>query len=327
MLQRFYTIARSTFVETIRQPIYGVLLLVTAGLLVLNVGLAGYTLDTDDDDKLLLDLGLSTLLLSGLFLSAFSGTGVISREIENKTVLTVISKPIGRPAFILGKFAGLFAAMALAFYLGFLVFMLTQRHGVLVTSSTPWDGPVLAFGFGSLFVSMLAAAFCNYFYGAGFATTTMAIITPLLTAAVLAIGKLDEKWNVIPFGSNYVGGQVVLAAYLVFLAVILTTTVAVAASTRFGPVMTLVICTAVLGLGVISDYAFGQHAETSTLAAAAYRIVPNIGPMWVIDGLMIESEQTTVTWGYIGYVTAYAALLTTAVLGIAVAAFQKREVG
>ncbi len=325
MFQRFYTIARSTFVETIRQPIYGVILLVTAILLILNVSLAAFTLD--DDDKLLLDLGLSTLLLSGLFLAAFSATGVISREIDNKTVLTVISKPISRPVFILGKFAGLFAAMAVAFYLCFLVFVLAMRHGVMETTATPWDAPVLVLGFGSLFVAMLASAFSNYFYGTGFATTTMAIVTPLLTLSVLAIGKLGKHWEVIPFGSNYVGGQVMMAAYLVFLAVIFTTAVAVAASTRFGQVMTLIICTVVLSLGVISDYAFGQHADTSTLAAIAYRAVPNIGPLWVIDGLMAGSEKTTVTFGYLGYVTAYASLLTTAVLSIAIAAFQKREVG
>lgn len=166
MLGRFLTLARATFLETIRQPIFGILLLVTAGLLILNVSLAGFTLD--DDDKLLLDLGLSTLLLSGLFLSAFSASGVISREIDNKTVLTVISKPVSRPVFILGKFAGLLAALSLAFYLNFLVFLLAERHGVLEKTGDPWDMPVLVFGFGSLFIAVVVAGFCNYFYGSGF---------------------------------------------------------------------------------------------------------------------------------------------------------------
>ena len=88
MFQRFYALALNCFVETIRQPIYGVIMLVTAILMVLNVSLAAFTLE--NDDKLLIDLGLSTLLLSGLFLSAFSAAGVLSREIENKTVLTVM---------------------------------------------------------------------------------------------------------------------------------------------------------------------------------------------------------------------------------------------
>jgi len=325
MVQSAWTLARNTFTETIRQPIYGVILLTTAALLILNVSLAGFTLD--DDDKLLLDLGLSTLLLSGLFLSAFSAAGVVSREIENKTVLTVVSKPVARPVFILGKFAGLLAALVLAFYLSFLVFLLAQRHGVLERTSDPWDAPVLVFGFASLALSFLAAGFCNYFYGWGFPATTLVFITPMLTASVLAISILDEHWNFIPFASNFVGGQIILATYLVLLTIIIMAAVALAASTRFGQVMTLLICTAVLGLGISSDYAFGQSEEAVRWASIAYRAVPNLGMFWVIDGLTADSERTTISAAYLLYTSAYAMLITTGVLGIAVASFQKREVG
>ncbi len=325
MWQRFYTLAHSTFVETIRQPIYGVMLLLTAAMLILNVSLAAFTLE--DDDKLLLSLGLSTLLLSGLFLCAFSASGVLAREIENKTVLTVISKPVSRPMFILGKFTGLAAALVLAFYLSCLVFILAQRHGVLQNSSDPWDAPVLALGFGSLAVSLIAATFANYLYGSHFSTTTIAFVTPLLTVAVLIVGKLNEHWEIIPFASNFVGGQVLIAAYFVLLVVILTAAVALAASTRFGTLMTLMICVCFLGLGFTSDAAFGRHAEGSALASSLYSIVPNVGPFWVIDGLYAETEVTAIPLRYVGYVTGYAALLTSATLGIAVFIFQKREVG
>jgi len=325
MLQRFYTLALNCFVETIRQPIYGVILLATAILMVLNVSLAAFTLE--NDNKLLIDLGLSTLLLSGLFLSAFSAAGVLSREIENKTVLTVISKPIGRPLFILGKFAGLAAALAVAYYLSLLVFIMAVRHGVLQNSSDPWDAPVLTFGLVALTIGLVAAAFCNFFYNKHFSATAVAFLVPLMTLAVLLVGFFDEHWTVIPFGSNLVGGQVIVAAYLVLLAVLVTAAVALAASTRFGQLMTLVTCTIVLGLGVVTDYAFGQHAGSSTLAAILYRIVPNMGPFWVVDGLVAGSEETTVTLGYVGYVSLYGLLITSGILGLAVALFQKREVG
>lgn len=325
MFQRFYALASNTFVETIRQPIYGVILIATAFMLVINVSLAGFTFD--DDDNLLLGLGLSTLMLSGLFLSAFSATGVLSREIENKTVLSVISKPVSRPLFVLGKFVGLLAALLVAFYLSVLVFILAQRHGVLEKTTDPWDAPVLAFGFGSLVFSLLAAAFCNYFYGKDFPTTTMAFLTPLLTISILLVAKLDEAWQVIPFASNFVGGQVLIAAYLVWLMVVVTATVALAASTRCGQLMTLVICTVVLGIGIISDYAFGQHEETSLLAAGAYRVFPNMGPFWVMDGLAAGTEKTAVPGKYVAFATAYAGLLTIAILNLAIAAFQRREVG
>jgi len=103
--------------------------------------------------------------------------------------------------------------------------------------------------------------------------------------------------------------------------------IALAASTRFGQLMTLVICTGFLGLGIASDYAFGRHEGSSILAAVAYRAVPNIGPFWVIDGLNAGTEATTVTGEYILLVTGYAFLLVTGIVSVGVLAFQKREVG
>ncbi|MCO6435622.1 MAG: hypothetical protein J5J06_00865 [Phycisphaerae bacterium] len=325
MNQRILTVAANTFVETIRQPIYGVMLIVTAILMVLNVSLAAFTLE--NDDKLLLEIGLSTLLLCGLFLAAFSATGVVSREIENKTVLTVISKPIGRPAFIVGKFLGLLGAMLMAFYVGLLIFVLAMRHGVLQNTSDPWDAPVLVFGVGSAMVAVLVGAWCNYFYGKHFATVSLTTVTILLTFSVLLVGKFDEKWNVIPFGSNYVGGQVLLASYLLMLTIGVITAVALACSARLAQLPTLLVCLLFLAVGFIADYAFGQFADNSLAANLAYHIVPNLGPFWVVDALLADSDVTAIPLRYLGLATAYAALLTTAAVSVAVVLFQRREIG
>jgi ABC-type transport system involved in multi-copper enzyme maturation permease subunit len=326
-MDRFLSLAVNTFLETIRQPIYGVILVATAGMMVLNVSLAGFTLTMDGDDKLLMDLGLSTLLLSGLFLSAFSAAGVLSREIENKTVLTVISKPVGRPTFFLGKYAGLAAALAVAHFLSSLVFLLAQRHGVMSAAADPWDLPVLLFGFGGALLAFVLAAYCNYFYGMGFAATMLLFVVPILTVGTFLTTLFDEHFKLIPFLSNFPGGQVIVATYLVFLVSLMLAAVALAASARCGQVMTLVICVGVLAFGIASDYAFGQRAEDSNLAAVAYAVIPNVGPFWIIDGLTRGSTESAVTGTYVLSVTAYAALVITAILGLGVALFQRRELG
>ena len=325
MFQRYCAIAAVSFIETVRQPIFGVLLVITAMMIILNVSLAAFTLK--DDDKLLLDLGLSTLLLSGLFLASFSATGVLSREIENKTVLTVIAKPVSRPLFLLGKFTGLCTALFLAHYLSFLAFILAQRHGVLQNSSDPWDMPVLVLGGGSVILALGIAAFCNYLYDKDFVLTVLALVTPMLTLSVLVVAKLNEDWSVIPFGSNFVGGQIIIAAFFVLLINFELAAVATAASTRFGQLPTLVICVCFLGLALISDYTFASHAEDSTIASVAYHLTPNIGPLWIIDGLTSDREETIAPWNYVGYVTAYALLWVVGVLSIGIALFQRREIG
>lgn len=322
MFSRFWGIVTNSFTETIRQPIYGVLLLVTTGLLVLNVGVSGYTLD--DDNKLLKDLGLSTLLLSGLFLAAFSSAGILSREIENKTVLTVISKPVSRPVFLAGKFTGLSGALAVAFYLLGIVFLLAMRHKVLERASQHFDLPVIIFGVSAFMAAILIAAFCNYLYDMQFASTSIALAMPLMTVALALVALIDPEWQIQRFGQDFMDGQLIGAALLVFAMVLILTAVALAASTRFGQVMTLTICLGVLLIGLVSDSMFGQYAERSVLARMAYWLSPNLAFLWVTDAL---TQNNHITLAYVGMTFGYAMLIVVAWLLIGIALFQKREVG
>lgn len=321
-MQRFFNIAANTFLESIRQPIYGVVLLATALLLVLNVSLAGFTLE--DDDKLLLDLGLSTLLMGGLFLAIFSATGVLTREIENKTVLTVVSKPISRPVLILGKYAGLIASLVAAFYLCFLVFLLTMRHKVLQNSSDPWDGPALTFGIGAVALAFLIAAFCNFFYGSEFSMLAVALSVPLLTIGVVLTGFWNKTWEPQTFGKETFYPDLFVSAFLVFLSVMVLAAVALTVSTRFSQVMTLLICVLVTIAGLISDFLLGEAAQTSLTAGVAYRAVPNLGYYWVLDAV---NSGLPVPGQYVGLVTAYTCCIVVGILSVGIALFQTREVG
>jgi len=101
-LTNLVAVVGNTFTETLRQPIYGIVIAATIICLIFAHTLTMFTLS--DDDKLLIDVGLSTLLVAGLFLAAFASSYAVTEEIERKTTLTVLSKAISRPTFILGKF-------------------------------------------------------------------------------------------------------------------------------------------------------------------------------------------------------------------------------
>ncbi len=322
MWTKLFSISRNCFTETIRQPIYGVILFATAIALTLNVAMSAYTLY--DDNKILKDVGLSTLLMSGLFLAAFSAAGVLSREIENKTVLTVISKPINRPVFVLGKFLGLAAALTLAWYLMSCVFLLTVRHRVLERSSQTFDMPVLVFGVGAVAVTMIVGLFANYLYGTHFASMTIGLVTPLLTVAVLLVCLIDPEWKLQSFAKDFIDGQILGAITLVFLAILVLTAVAVAAATRLGQIMTLAVCTGFLLVGLLSDFLFGRFADKVFAARLGYWIAPNIGFLWVTDAI---TQGNPISGQYMSMATLYALAYTLAALCLGVALFQKREVG
>ncbi len=264
MLTKLLAIVRNTFTETTRQPVFGLLVFVIMGCLTINVAISAFTTSPSeeiyDDDKMMYDLGLSTLLIGGLLLAGFSSAGVLSREIENKTVLTVVSKPLPREVFVLGKFFGLAGALTVGFYLCALAFFLAARHGVMQASNQHFDWPVLLFGFGAVLLTFGIATFCNYFYGWQFVSTCLGLGCGLLTLAVMLVGFIDSEWAFQPFAKKIMETQLPTAVLLVYFAVMILAAVALAASTRLGQVMTLLICFIVLGLGLTSDYFFQPYA-------------------------------------------------------------------
>ena len=57
--------------------------------------------------KIIVDLGLSAMLLFGVFIAIFVGVGLVYKEIERRTIYAIFSKPVGRGEFIVGKYLGL----------------------------------------------------------------------------------------------------------------------------------------------------------------------------------------------------------------------------
>ncbi len=321
MFTKFAAICSNTFTEVIRQPIFGVLLLVGTAALVLNPAVSGFTMD--DDNKLLQDLGLSTLFVVGLFLAGFAATGVISQEIENQTVLTVVSKPVGRPVFVLAKFAGVAGALLVAYYLLSLVFFMTVRHQVMQTAADQYDLPVVLFGCGAVLLSLAVATFGNYFRGWQFGSAAVWLSLPLMTLAVLLICLFNNRWDLQPITTD-LDPQVLAAILLVLLAVLVLAAVAVAASTRLGQVMTMVVCSGVFVLGLVSSYAFGRFKDENILAAVGYRLMPDLTFFWISDAV---TQGYPVSLAHVGWVCLYAGLYIVGILALAVALFQQREVG
>jgi len=91
---KLFTIAKNTFIETLRQPIYAIIIVAALLLFFLSPSLTMYSLS--DDNKLLRELGLSTLFLTSLFIAIFSASGAVAEELENKTIMTILSKPARR---------------------------------------------------------------------------------------------------------------------------------------------------------------------------------------------------------------------------------------
>lgn len=103
---RSLTVASTTFQESVRQPVFYFLAVLGTVLLVFAYLLPTFTLGTEEV-KFVRDLGLGTYTLCIMLLGIFSAANLITTEIENYTAMTVMSKPLKRHEFVLGKFLGI----------------------------------------------------------------------------------------------------------------------------------------------------------------------------------------------------------------------------
>lgn len=113
LVPKISAISLSTFKTETSQPLFLVLMLSALVLLFVFVYVPYNTLG--EDIKILKDSGLTLILVFSIFMAVWAASKSIAEEIEGRTALTVLSKPVGRRQFIVGKFLGIAWAVGLLF--------------------------------------------------------------------------------------------------------------------------------------------------------------------------------------------------------------------
>ena len=111
------TIALATAKEAIRQPAFFVLAGLAGAWLVISIFVPYFTFN--EDIKMYKDTGMTTISFACLLLTLLTASSTVAEEIEGKTAVTLLSKPINRRQFVVGKFLGIeMGALALYAILG-----------------------------------------------------------------------------------------------------------------------------------------------------------------------------------------------------------------
>lgn len=184
-MNRITVIALNTFRETLRDKIlYN---LVFFGLLLIGSSILLGTLTIGERAKIIQDIGLASINLFGVLIAIFVGIGLVSKEIEQRTIYSIIAKPIPRYQFLLGKYAGLsltlfvnVAIMAAGFFLTLLIGQAGME-------------PVLLKAVGLIFVELLVITAVAVM----FSTFTTPTLSATLTLAIYVIGNLTDDLRVL----------------------------------------------------------------------------------------------------------------------------------
>jgi ABC-type transport system involved in multi-copper enzyme maturation permease subunit len=133
---RLSAISLNTFREAVRDRVlYNLILFVL--LLVASAPLFG-EISIGLERLILVNVGLSSISLFGVIIAIFVGIGLVSKEIEKKTLYTILSRPVRRWEFIVGKYFGLLMTLVVNTALmtvGFYIALLVTAHGLKRTDA------------------------------------------------------------------------------------------------------------------------------------------------------------------------------------------------
>lgn len=201
ILQKIWTIAFYTFRELFKSKILLNVFFVGLGLMVVTFVATEFTYGVPE--RVALDFGLGMLSISSIAISLFLGVTLLSKEIESRTVYMIISRPVPRYAFILGKILGLLGIQTLNIsILGIMTIASTRLMGGEISSILLW---AILFNFVESILLLLVVVL----------TSLMAnnILSVLFSVILLLLGHAIKETQNISFVKDSVLLKGVLEVY------------------------------------------------------------------------------------------------------------------
>jgi len=175
-------IALNTFREAIRDRV--LYLLLVFALILIAVSRLLSLLTVGSEVKIIKDVGLSAISLFGVLTAVFVGVSLVFKEIERRTVYTLLANPVRRWQFVAGKFLGLLSVLALNVATMFLALVVV----LVLYGETPW--PLLPAVVLILVELAIVTAFALLF-----SSVTNPILSAVWTFAVYVAGHLS--WSLL----------------------------------------------------------------------------------------------------------------------------------
>jgi len=238
-MRQFTTIATNAFMELVRQPVF--LLLMTASALFEIFLATPYYFAFGDEPKLVKNSVLAVMLLAGLFGAVLSASASLAREIRAGTALAVLSKPVGRAQFLLAKYAGLVIALTVLTYVNLVAALVASRMAFDAYGST--DLPAVGLMAAGVVAAYALAGFSNFFLRRPFVSDAVFALMIMITLAAFVIFQFTTQQESMNTAAK-VDWRLVPAALLILFALWILAALALACSTRFDMIPTLVICSA-----------------------------------------------------------------------------------
>lgn len=156
MMQRIFAIALNTFRESTRNLVLLGIALVVAATMFGAMVLGAFTLH--EQARTARDVGIAGISLIGGLIAIFLGAVLLYNEVHRRTIQTIISKPIERYEFVLGKYLGMVATLSVL-----VVLFVLSLAGLLALQGVPFSAPVIKAVILGFMQVMVVAAIALFF--------------------------------------------------------------------------------------------------------------------------------------------------------------------
>jgi Cu-processing system permease protein len=170
--RRISAMAMNTFRETVRDRVF--YLVAVFGFVMLSSTAVLSPLTVGAQAKVISDVGLAAMIVFGLVVVVFVGSGMVRKEMDKGTIVTILAKPVGRREYLLGKFLGLNMTVM------FLVLLLVAPGAFSLRYL-----PVIYLGFLELTLMNAVTVF--------FSTCVSPILAAVFTLGAFIVGHLSQS--------------------------------------------------------------------------------------------------------------------------------------
>lgn len=199
---RISSIAANTFRETVRNKILYAIL--AFALIVIGITYFLADLSVGEMARIIADIGLACIHIFGVIMAVFLGITLVSQEVERKTVYLILSKPVPRWEFIVGKALGLCATLALTtLIMAATLFLVYAGYGGVR------EPGILIAAAGIYFELVLLICLASFF-----STFTTPVLSAIFTLSMFLLGHISK--DLIVFGGRSASVAVQWTAKILF---------------------------------------------------------------------------------------------------------------
>jgi Cu-processing system permease protein len=304
---RMLAVAVNTFREAVRDRVLNGVLGIALAVLVFSLALAELSLD--QRQRIVLDIGVSSISIFSVVMAVFLGSSLLYKEIERKTLYVILPKPIRRHEFLLGKYFGIVLTVA--------VFVLIMGSVQQCVATLQLAGPAKLLIGGVLGLLALLGGLLF------FARDRTAVLVPwaalaLVVTSVLAANGGVAQWPILASLLLTLGEVLVLSAVALLFSAFST------------PFLTALFTTGVWVVGRSADLMIQMKGKLlppglRDLLAKVVRVWPNFNlfaPGQHTLGLHADASGAA---GYVAFSMAYAVLYSALLLTLAALIFRRRD--